>query len=80
MCTDPQFTDCKFCNLLTPDQKAQLATPSYKFKKEKCEAKKLGMDSSSTTPVKDSVHLPNPSLVDPALVQVIRAVDGHGMM
>ena len=27
--------DCSFCNLLTSDQCAQLATPSYKLKKEK---------------------------------------------
>ena len=74
---NPQCSDCKFCNHLTPDQKAQLATPSYKLKKEKREARKLETDSSSTTPVKDSVHSPNPSFVDPASVQVIRAVDGH---
>ena len=29
--------DCKFCNSLTPEQCAQLATPSYKLKKEKRE-------------------------------------------
>ena len=58
-------TDCRFCNLLTPDQKAQLATPSYNFKKEECEAKKLESDSASATPVKDAVNSPNPSLVDP---------------
>ena len=74
---NPQSPDCKFCNLLTPDQKAQLATPSYKFKKEKREAKKLESDCFCY-PVKDAVNSPNPSLVDPALVQVIRAVDGHG--
>ena len=28
-------TDCKFCLLLALEQKAQLATPSYKLKKEK---------------------------------------------
>ena len=27
--------ECKFCNSLTMDQKSQLATPSYKLKKEK---------------------------------------------
>ena len=75
-----QCTNCKFCNLLTPGQKAQLPTPSYKLKKEKREARKLETDSSSTTPVKDSVCSPNPSLVDPASVQVIGAVDGHGML
>ena len=34
-------TDCKFCNSLTEDQRIQLATPSYKLKKEKREAKML---------------------------------------
>ena len=33
-------TNCSHCNALTPEQKAQLATPSYKLKKEKREAKK----------------------------------------
>ena len=32
-------TDCKFCNLFTPEQWAQISTPSYKIKKEKREAK-----------------------------------------
>ena len=34
-------SDCVHCNSLTPEQRAQLATPSYKLKKEKREAKKL---------------------------------------
>ena len=38
--TDPcvenkDTSDCKFCNILTPEQRVQLATPSYKLKKEK---------------------------------------------
>ena len=53
--------DCKFCNSLTPEQHVQLATPSYKLKKEMREAKRL----DSTTPMDDS------SLVDPASVSVI---------
>ena len=55
--------DCKFCLLLTPEQKAQLATP-YKLKKEKRDAKKAELSS----PTKDS------TLVDPATVAVIGAV------
>ena len=58
------MSDCKFCNSLTPEQRAQLATPSYKLKKEKREAKHL----DSTTPTDDS------SLVDPASVSVIGVV------
>ena len=38
-------TDCKFCNVLIPEQRAQLATPSYKLKKEKHEAKELEVSS-----------------------------------
>ena len=34
MCVESPTTDCKFCLLLTPEQKAQLATPSYELKKE----------------------------------------------
>ena len=57
-------TDCKFCNLLTPEQKAQLVTHSYKLKKEKRDAKKAELSS----PSKDG------TLVDPASVAVIGAV------
>ena len=57
--------ECKFCLLLTPEQKAQLATPSYKLKKEKREVKKLDISSA---PSKDG------TLVDPATVSVIGAV------
>ena len=60
--------DCKFCNSLTPEQRLQLATPSYKLKKEKREAKKL-----DSTPSKDS-----DTLVDPVSVSVIGAVDNQG--
>ena len=57
-------SDCKFCNMFTPVQHAQISTPSYKLKKEKREAKCL----DNTTPTKDS------SLVDPASVSVIGVV------
>ena len=36
---DKDMVDCEFCNLLTPEQRAQISTPSYKIKKEKREAK-----------------------------------------
>ena len=57
-------TDCKFCNLLTPEQRAQISTPSYKIKKEKREAKRL----DNPTPTEEI------ALVDPASVSVIGAV------
>ena len=53
----------KFCNLLTPEQRLQLATM-----KEKREAKKL-----DSTPSKDS-----DTLVDPASVSLIGAIDDQG--
>ena len=65
----PDTTDCKFCSSLTSDQCAQLSTPSYKIKNEK-------MDLSSTLS-KDTF---NPSLMDPASVSAIGAVDGQGML
>ena len=68
-CAELQDTECKFCIVLTPGQKAQLATPSYKLKKEKREAKK--MDSTST-PSKDG------TLVEQATVSVIGAVSDTG--
>ena len=74
-------TDYKFCysNILTPEQRSLLATPTYKIKKEKHEAKKLESELSST-PSKDNVLSPNPSLVDPASVSVIGAVDDQGKL
>ena len=59
-------TDCKFCNLFTPEQRAQISTPSYKIKKEKREAKRV----DNPTPTEDI------ALVDPANVLVIGAVGG----
>ena len=59
-------TECKFCNLFSPEQRAQLATPSYKLKKEKQDAKRV----DNPTPTEDI------ALVDPASVSVIGAVGG----
>ena len=61
--SNKETTDCKFCNALTPEQRTQLATPSYKLKKEKREAKRV--DSNPTDDI---------SLVDPTTVSVIGAV------
>ena len=36
--------DCQFCSILTQDQKACYATPSYKKKKEKCDQKAIQED------------------------------------
>ena len=68
-CTKTPPEPCAHCDSLTPEQKTQLSTPSYKLKKEKKEAK-------SSTPVKDSDTL-SPTLVDPALVSVVGVVDGQ---
>ena len=64
MCVESPTKDCKFCLLLTPEQKLRLATPSYKLKKEKRDAKKAELSS----PSKDG------TLVDPSTVSVIGAV------
>ena len=66
-CIETPTSDCKFCLLLAPEQKAQLATPSYKLKKEKRDAKKAELSS----PSKDG------TLVDPATVSVIGAVSDN---
>ena len=57
---DKDTTSCKHCNLFTPEQRAQISTPSYKLKKKR-EAKRL-----------DSLE--DSSLVDPANVSVIGVV------
>ena len=57
------------CDSLSAEQKEQLSTPSYKFKKEKRDAK-------SSAPAKDIDTL-SPTLVDPALVSVVGVVDGQ---
>ena len=61
---DKDTVDCEFCNLLTPEQRAQISTPSYKLKKEKREANCL----DHPNPTEDS------SLVDPSTVSVIGVV------
>ena len=66
--SDPQTSNCQICNNLTSDQRQQLATPSYKLKKEKREAK-----LSEPTPSQDSDQL-----VDPSSVSVIGVVDEQG--
>ena len=50
-------TQCKFCLALTPEQLAQISTPSYKLKKEKREARK----SEAATPFKESSELVDPA-------------------
>ena len=61
--SNKETVDCKFCNSVHPEQHMQLATPSYKIKKEKREAKR-----ADSNPADDS------SLVDPATVSIIGAV------
>ena len=60
-CIETPTSDCKFCLLLTPEQKAQLATPSYKLKRKNEKAE-------LSSPSKDG------TLVDPVTVSVIGAV------
>ena len=38
---EPQSDNCHICNAFSEDQRQQLATPSYRLKKEKRKAKKL---------------------------------------
>ena len=57
--------NCKFCLALTPEQLAQISTPSYKLKKEKQEARK----AESATPTQESCEL-----VDSSSVSVIGVV------
>ena len=74
-CVEKPGSDCQHCKALTPEQLAQLSTPSYKLKKEK-------RNKSDTTPSKNTSSTTckvtlSPTLVDPARVSVIRAVDGQ---
>ena len=74
-CVEKPNVECQLCKALTPEQVSQLATPSYKLKKEKrdkADSTPSKKDSSSSTLVTLS-----PTLVDPARVSVIRAVDGQ---
>ena len=66
--SDPQTSNCQICNSLTSDQLQQLATPSYKLKKEKREAK-----LTEPAPSQDSEQL-----VDPSNVSVIGVIDAQG--
>ena len=74
-CVEKPDTECQHCKALTPEQLAQLSTPSYKLKKEK-------RDRSDSTPSKknpsssSSVTLSH-TLVNPARVSIIRAVDSQ---
>ena len=56
--------DCTLCNSFTPEQRAQISTPSYKIKKEKREAKHV-----------DNTQ-PTDELVDPSSVSIIGVVSG----
>ena len=72
-CVEKPGSDCQHCKALTPEQLTQLSTPSYKLKKEK-------RDKADTTPSKNASSTKvtlSPTLVDPARVSVIRAVDGQ---
>ena len=55
--------DCSLCNSFTPEQRAQISTPSYKIKKEKREAKRVDTQ-------------PTDELVDPSSVSIIGVVSG----
>ena len=64
-CVENKGQECKFCLAFTPEQLAQISTPSYKIKKEKREARKA--DNGTPTKTFDE-------LVDPASVSVIGVV------
>ena len=66
--SDPQTSNCQICNSFTSEQLQQLATPSYKLKKEKREAK-----LTEPTPSQESDQL-----VDPSSVSVIGVIDEQG--
>ena len=51
-----ETADCKFCNPLTPEQRMQLATPSYKIKKEKREAKRADSNPADDSSLVDTVY------------------------
>ena len=72
-CVEKEGAVCHHCNALTPEQLAQLSTPSYKMKKEK-------RDLKSSTPSKNPSTTDStlsPTLVDPSLVTVMGVVDGQ---
>ena len=70
-CVEKPDSACTHCNALSPEQLAQLSTPSYKLKKEKREARSTSSKEPST---EDTL---SPTLVDPALVSVVGVVDGQ---
>ena len=57
-CIEKPDIECSICSNFSPEQRLQLATPSYKIKKDKREAKKL-----ESTPSKDTDSLVEPSPV-----------------
>ena len=61
---DKDSVDCSLCNSFTPEQRAQISTPSYKIKKEKREAKRA------------DISQPTDELIDPSSVSVIGVVGG----
>ena len=61
---DKDSVDCSLCNSFTPEQRAQISTPSYKIKKEKREAKHA------------DISQPTDELIDPSSVSVIGVVGG----
>ena len=65
---EPHSDNCQICKAFSEEQRQQLATPSYRLKKEKREAKKV-----IPTPPNEAEEL-----VDPANVAVIGAVDNQG--
>ena len=70
-CVEKPDSACKLCDSLSPEQLAQLSTPSYKLKKEKREARSTPSKEPSA---EDTL---SPSLVDPSLVTVVGVVDGQ---
>ena len=70
-CVEKPDSACKLCDSLSPEQLAQLSTPSYKLKKEKREARSTPSKEPST---EDTL---SPSLVDPSLVKVVGVLDGQ---
>ena len=72
-------SDCNLCNVLNNDQCLQLSAPSYKRKKLKKEKHESMKSDKTDTPTK-AMHSDSSSLVDPALVLVVGAVDGQGML
>ena len=70
-----ESSNCNFCSILTPDQRCQLSTQSYKLKKANRDSKKT---DETATPSKEPKDTLSPSLVDLALVSVVVGVDGQG--